>query len=93
MESNTWPSFHEMLMTPTSSSESGGDTPSAAPRGGQPDDSAVGALVVEPEVSMMDYSWNEDDIDIDFMTGKNKNILCVLITVSIISYLKLYLIV
>lgn len=26
--------------------------------------------LVEPEVSMMDYGWNEDNIKIDFMTGK-----------------------
>ena len=25
----------------------------------------------EPEVSMMDYAWNEDKIEIDFMTGRN----------------------
>ena len=25
---------------------------------------------LEPEVSMMDYAWNEDKIEIDFKTGK-----------------------
>ena len=26
---------------------------------------------LEPEVSMMDYAWNEDKIEIDFKTGKS----------------------
>ena len=28
---------------------------------------------IEPEVSMMDYAWNEDKIEIDFKTGKQKH--------------------
>lgn len=27
---------------------------------------------LEPEVSMMDYGWNEDDIKLDFMTGEKE---------------------
>ena len=31
---------------------------------------------LEPEVSMMDYAWNEDKIDIDFKTGKIRYYMC-----------------
>ncbi len=53
----SWPSFAEMV------------SKSPPPEEEEVEEAVGGALVVEPEVSMMDYAWNEDDIDIDFMTG------------------------
>ncbi len=29
------------------------------------------AVALDPEISMMDYAWSEDKIDIDFMTGND----------------------
>ena len=34
------------------------------------DDSSSIYPGIEPEESMMDYGWNDDDVNLDFMTGK-----------------------
>ena len=67
-----WPSFEEMTAGLTSKSSSlpevtmpeieVGEAVTSTPEGGP--------YGLEPELSMMDYAWNEDNIEIDFMTGR-----------------------
>ena len=66
-ESAKWPTFDEMASSILTSSSS-----SAAPDHADVvvNDAPAAANVLEPEMSMMDYAWNEDNIQIDFMTGE-----------------------
>ena len=83
--SSSWPTFDEMASsilstqsTPEALSKSSSasldlmqsDSPMEAASSSSSSSSGSSFGVIEPELSMMDYAWNEDNIEIDFMTGK-----------------------
>ena len=76
--SSKWPTFEEMTAGLTSglTSESASVPEVTLPEVDEAVTSAVtsepeaGPFGLEPELSMMDYAWNEDNIEIDFMTGR-----------------------
>ena len=58
--SSSWPSFNDIMSTAKAATDK------------EEEEKPMVFAAAQPDISMMDYSWNEDNIKIDFMTGKTR---------------------